>query len=104
MFNGQNKLYNQLGLMSEEDESDVELVFEEQELTREQCYDICRQTAAMLQDAGCGPFTVFKFKEECNNLARRGSGWKAYYAHCAKYIEYNVRKGRSRNDYKRISY
>ncbi|MBR3073627.1 hypothetical protein [Fibrobacter sp.] len=105
MLTEQNKqLFTKLGLPLYDEDEETELPFEEDELSKEECFAMCRTTYNVLKDAGCGPYTLFKFKEECNSLARQHKDWKAYYAHCAKYIEYEVRKGQSRSNYKRLNY
>lgn len=105
MLTEQNvKLFTKLGLPLYDEDEEEELVFEEEELSKEECFAMCRTTYDVLKQAGCGPYTLFKFKEECNSLARQKKDWKAYYAHCARYIEFEARKGQSSKNYKRISY
>ncbi len=58
------------------EESDVP--FEEKALSKEECFDLCRQTYTLLQNAGCRPYTLFKFRDTANNIARMHGDWKQY--------------------------
>lgn len=69
---------------------ETDVPFEEKALSKEECYDLCRQTYTLLQNAGCRPYTLFKFRDTANNIARMHGDWKQYYEHCAKYIEFYV--------------
>lgn len=71
---------------------EMELPFEEISFSKEECYDLCRKTYSLLERAGCKPYTLFKFRQVSNAIARRGGSWEEYYEHCAKYIEFYVYK------------
>lgn len=74
-----------------------ELPFEEPSYTKEQCFELCRKTYTVLENAGCRPYTLFRFRDYCNTIARRHGTWKEYYEHCAKYVEFYVYKDFSQN-------
>ena len=106
MLTEQNiRLFKEFGLpIYDEDEEEVELPFEETPLTKEECFDMCRKTYILLQNAGNKPYTLFCFKESCNDLARKKAEWKSYFAICAKYLEYHVYKDYSHKKFERIGY
>lgn len=87
------------GWLKEED--NIELPFEEKSLTKEECYDLCRKTNLLLENSGCKPYTLFNFREGCNNIARRSGSWKEYFEHCAKYIEFYVYRDFSQKQFYR---
>lgn len=108
MLTEQNiKLFKKLGLPiydEDEQEEQEELPFEETALTKEECFDMCRKTYVLLQNAGNRPYTLFRFRESCNDLARKHAKWKEYYGICAKYIEYYVYKDFSHKKFDRLEY
>lgn len=90
MLTEQNiKLFKKLGLPIYDEDADVEIPFEEneEEKSKEDIYAYIRLFASAMVEMGAGPYTVFTFKEQCNNYARRGAGWKMYYGLCCKYAE-----------------
>lgn len=101
MLNESKKLFAQLGISLDDGDEFEELVFEEEELTKEQCFDLCRKTLFLLQKVGNRPYMLFRFKEQCNEIAKKKGGWKEYYSLCAKYIEFYVYKDFSYNQFKR---
>lgn len=72
------------------EEAEKELPFVEETATKEQCFDMVRGMSELLKKSGCGPYTVFKFQQECNNIARHGGNYTQYYGVCARYYEYNI--------------
>lgn len=70
-----------------------------EEHTKEECYSLVRNCAEILERAAVGPYTLFRFKQDANSIARSGGKWEDYYGLCAKYLEFNVYK---KNNRKRI--
>ena len=66
-----NKMLELAKALSSIDAETSDLPFEEVEMTKEQCYEMCRNTYTLLEHAGCRPYTLFNFREESNNIARR---------------------------------
>lgn len=69
---------------------EVDTPFDEVEHTKEECYALCRKTLEALEREDCGPYTLFEFKNGCNEIARRGGNWKEYVRHCTKYLEVHI--------------
>ena len=95
MLNEQYKqLFTDLGLpVYEEDQEKEELPFEElkEEKPKEEIFAYIQAFARTLLVNGAGPYTIYKFKETCNDFARKGRGWQSYLALCCKYAEQLMR-------------
>ena len=95
MSNGQYKqLFADFGLpVYEEDQEKEELPFEElkEEKPKEEIFAYIQAFAKTLLVNGAGPYTIYKFKETCNDFARKGKGWQSYLALCCKYAEQLMR-------------
>lgn len=96
-----NKILELAKALSAIDAETSDFPFEEVEMTKEQCYEMCRNTYTLLEHAGCRPYTLFNFREESNNIARRHGDWKQFYAHCVKYIEFYVYRDFSQKQFRR---
>lgn len=92
--NKYTQLFADLGLpMYKEDEETEELPFEElkEEKPKEEIFAYIQAFAKTLLVNGAGPYTIYKFKETCNDFARKGRGWQSYLALCCKYAEQLMR-------------
>lgn len=94
MTDYQKSVFAKLGILDQSDE-EGELPFEELvvEKTKEETYAYVQEFARLLVDMGAGPYTVYKFKERCNALARKGACFAPYYALCCEYAERMMKQG-----------
>jgi len=104
MLTEQNiKLFRKLGLPIYDDDADMDIPFEdiEEEKTKDEIYSYIREFAQALLAMGAGPYTMFTYKEKCNNLARRGASWHEYLAVCTKYAEVQMREMKREGRFRR---